>query len=327
MRKIVLLVLFASISFSSEVISMRILATKRLHAASRFKRHYIETTGQIIAEAFLAGWMSYLMVSTAANAIEVYQREQSHIKAIQEIDKNNKKYLYNELLGIGSFNCSSAYINKEKCQNPFCCRDLNSDEKKREIFKRISDKHYFLNEIKSNIHQLNYKQKEIELLCAQGEINTEKSKKIISLIKHKKECHYQQVERFEKFKDYLDIEKVGIEGILEQLREMVEEEKKESEKEFIEKIKSISILRTKNDECDYKEFFEQQKVGQQQIKTQVNESFRTDDSSMNNFNTFMVSALVTKQMYDITNHHINSSDNSTYSSQTINTESYSSNYE
>lgn len=107
--------------------------------------------------------------------------------------------LYYQIADIGSDNCSFAYITKVSCSNSVCCKYLNNDIQRKEIFNDIDHKLHFLNVVKKNVQKLSEKEKEGQLLWMNGKITAEQGKEIAKLLEHKKDCHVKQLALFEQF--------------------------------------------------------------------------------------------------------------------------------
>lgn len=130
------------------------------------------------------------------------------------------KNLYNEIVTLGSKNCSNAFIKKERCENDFCCKDLDqfscdyfaekeAYRKKLKIFNEIHDKHHFLIDIKVSLKELENKARNAQAVLVYDEMNINEYNAIMDLIKHKQECYYKAISLFEEYKeDYYEQQKI-----------------------------------------------------------------------------------------------------------------------
>jgi hypothetical protein len=108
--------------------------------------------------------------------------------------------LYEQVAVIGSERCSKAYITKEKCENPRCCKYVdqqNIPQKRDEFFYDINQEIYFLYTLKDGLHKLHNKEKEASLLFTQHKIDAQGYEKVMGLLEHKKDCYLKQLALFD----------------------------------------------------------------------------------------------------------------------------------
>ncbi len=215
--------------------------------------------------------------------------------------------LHNEVAGIGSERCSNVYIKKEVCKNPQCCKNLHplfAYEKRPELFCDINQGRDFLVRVKDGLQKLHNKEEEAKQLLAQDKIYIEGYQKIMGLLEHKKDCHIKQIALSDEFFDSA-------------------EAKKQSDKEYCEKIKSITLMVPKTQRYDNQQQHNQECNLQQHTPRQQDKADdgRRNDDPARDLNMLMMHAYVAKQICDSATAHSDSSSSSSYMS---NMESYSS---
>jgi len=337
--------IFVSIIFTSEICSMLIPAAKRLYRSHRKQtREFLEIIPPIIILGGMAlvganilsiqgGWGPLWHPSAEAKII---------MQARTNLYQNNNRSLYDEVAIVGSKDCSNAYTKKEKCKNNICCRNVYPEDcndmvqqdahrKRAEIFNGIKeDKHSFLLRLKDSIKQLHAKELALQLSLIEGKINHQDHKEIVKLIAHKKDCCYKQYVLFEEMQN----EDTVI--LLIELRTIVDEEKKQRDKEFCEKIKTISIITKKSlgGQIERNNYNRCSKINDDSQYNRSDDSHRDGNRSLDGFNNVLGPVIAAKMMYDAMdrNHEYmderssttTNSDYSSLSSHASNTESNSS---
>jgi hypothetical protein len=225
-------------------------------------------------------------------------------------------------------------IKEAKCHNNLCCENAYPDDrndavrhdafKKRvEIFKDIKFKDCFLYTLKDSIEKLQTKEQEVRLLLGEGKVSHQEYKKIAQLIAHKKDCCFKQYTLFEEMENEATV------PLLTQLRAIVDEEKKQIDKEFCEKIKTITVMKKKGDGRQIQHnHYKQYRNNYTQYS--IDDDRRDENRSLNDFGNMLGTAVAAKMMYDAINRnyedihegsHITNDDS--YASNTDN-DSYSS---
>jgi len=231
---------------------------------------------------------------------------QVHVK----LHQNNNKKLYDEVTKIGSVFCANTSIKEAKCHNSLCCENAYPDDcndavrhdafKKRvEIFKDIKFKDCFLYTLKDSIEKLQTKEQEVRLLLAEDKISHQEYKKIVQLITHKKDCCYEQYTLFEEMENEVTV------PLLTQLRAIVDEEKKQRDKEFCQKIKTITIMKKKGDgrqiqHNNYKQY------RNNYTQCSIDDDRRDENRSLDGFGHMLGTAVAVKMMYDAVNRNYES---------------------
>jgi len=225
---------------------------------------------------------------------------QAHVK----LHQNNNKKLYDEVTKIGSVFCSNASIKEEKCHNTICCKSVYLDDrndavrhdafKKRvEIFNDIKFKDCFLYTLKDSIERLRTKEHEVRLLLAEGKISHQEYKKIVQLIAHKKDCCFKQYTLFEEMENEVTV------PLLTQLRAIVDEEKKQRDKEFCEKIKTINVMKKKGEGRQIQYNYKQYRNNYTQCS--IDDDRRDENRSLDSFGNMLGTVVAAKMMYDAVN--------------------------
>ena len=216
--------LCASMVIASEISAMQ-LVTKRvpksMHQINIMgpmlqKRKYYEEAGGIVAGAMMILPVAYLIgpVAGVMYCITISALcEGSHrVYNATKYAINPKKFtantLYDQVAAIGSERCSTAYIKREECQNPCCCKHLdqyNTHNKRVELFYDINQEHAFLIDVKYGLQRLRSKKEEAKLLFIHNKIDAQGYAKVIGLLEHKKDCYIKQHALFDGYKDQYEL--------------------------------------------------------------------------------------------------------------------------
>lgn len=215
--------LCASMIVVSEICAMQ-LVTRRIPKSMHHvnimnsmvqKRKYTEA-GEIVAAAMFILPLGYLIGQAATvmgcvvigGVCEGSSRVYKSTKYVINPKKYTANILYDQIAVIGSGRCSKAYIKKEACENPCCCKHLDSNdthEKRAELFYDIHQESHFIWTLKNGLQNLQSKKEEAKLLLTQNKIDMQGYEKVMGLLEHKKDCYLKQAALFDGLEYYEDV--------------------------------------------------------------------------------------------------------------------------